>query len=87
MDVGMLWFDSNHQQDVSVRIEKASMYYKSKYGRKPDICYVHPSTLCEAIPNEVDGMKVLMSQTVLPNHFWLGIEKIEALEVHSKVAA
>ncbi|OGO19737.1 MAG: hypothetical protein A2Z14_00805 [Chloroflexi bacterium RBG_16_48_8] len=83
----MLWFDSNQQQDVSARIKKASTYYRSKYGRKPDLCYVHPSTLCGEIPKEVDGLKVLMSQTVLPNHFWLGIEKAEASKVHSKVAA
>jgi hypothetical protein len=87
MDIGMLWFDSNHQQDVSVRIERASTYYRSKYGRKPDLCYVHPSMLCGAILKEVDGLKVRTSQTVLPNHFWLGIEKAEASEAHSKVAA
>jgi hypothetical protein len=87
MDIGMLWFDSNHQQEVRVRIERASMYYKSKYGRKPDLCYVHPSMLSEAFPKEVDGLKVRTSQTVLPNHFWLGIEKTETKRVHSKVAA
>ncbi len=83
----MLWFDSNHHQDVSVRIERASSYYKSKYGKTPDLCYVHPSTLRGAILKEVNGLKVRTSQTVLPNHFWLGIEKTEASKVHSKVAA
>lgn len=75
MDIGMLWFDSNHQQDVSLRIERASSYYKSKYGREPELCYVHPSMLGGLTHNEVGGLKVKTSQTVLPNHFWLGVEK------------
>jgi hypothetical protein len=87
MDIGMLWFDSNHQQDVSVRIERASTYYRSKYGREPDLCYVHPSMLVGAIPKEVAGLKVRTSQTVLPDHFWLGIEKAEASKIGSKIAA
>jgi hypothetical protein len=87
MDIGMLWFDSNHQQDVRVRIERASSYYKSKYGREPDLCYVHPSMLVGAIPKVVGGLKVRTSQTVLPNHFWLGIDKAESSKLHSKIAA
>lgn len=75
MDIGMLWFDSNDNQDVSIRIKQASDYYRSKYGREPNLCYVHPSTGNSGIPKVIDGLKVITSQTVLPDHFWLGIEK------------
>jgi hypothetical protein len=87
MDIGMLWFDSNHNQDVCARIERASTFYRSKYGRKPDLCYVHPSMLTGTIPKEVGGLKIRTSQTVLPNHFWLGIEDTEASKARSKIAA
>jgi hypothetical protein len=87
MDIGMLWFDSNRQQDVCVRIERASTYYRSKYGRAPDLCYVHPSMLAGEIPKEIAGLKVQTSQTVLPDHFWLGIEKAKAQKARSKIAA
>ena len=87
MDIGMLWFDSDNNRDVSARIKQASKYYRSKYGREPNLCYVHPSTGGTGIPKLVGGLKVITSQTVLPDHFWLGIEKVEASEVQSKVAA
>jgi len=87
MDIGMLWFDSDSNRDVSVRIKQASKYYRSKYGREPNLCYVHPSTGGTGIPKIVGELKVITSQTVLPDHFWLGIEKAEASEPRSMFAA
>lgn len=87
MDIGMLWFDSDTKQDVGIRIKRASTYYRSKYGRKPNLCYVHPSTVDAGIPMDIDGLKVLTSHTVLPDHFWLGIDKTEATKAQVKVAA
>ncbi len=78
MDVGMLWFDSDQQRDMRTRIERASSYYQTKYGRKPNLCFIHPATACDGTPREVNGLRVLTCTTVLPNHFWLGIEKVEA---------
>lgn len=77
MDVGMLWFDSDHQRDVHARIERASAYYQSKYGRKPNLCFIHPAASSDGTPKEVEGLRILTSAMVLPNHFWLGIEKAE----------
>ena len=87
MDIGMLWFDSDSNQDVSVRIKQASTYYTSKYGREPNLCYLHPSTGGTGIPTNIDGLKVVTSKTVLPDHFWLGIEKTEVSNVQSAFAA
>ena len=84
MDIGMLWFDSDEDLDVSVRIEKASKYYRSKYGRKPNLCYLHPSTGGTGVPKIIGDLKVITSQTVLPDHFWLGIEKVEPAKVQSE---
>jgi hypothetical protein len=83
----MLWFDSNAQQDVGTRIRRASTYYRSKYGREPNLCYVHPSTFGSGPPQDIDGLKVLTSHTVLPDHFWLGVGKTEGTKVQTKVAA
>jgi hypothetical protein len=87
MDIGMLWFDSDNNLDVSVRIKKASQYYRTKYGREPNLCYVHPSTGGTGVPNIIGDLKVVTSRTVLPDHFWLGIEKAEVAKAQSKVAA
>jgi hypothetical protein len=87
MDVGMLWFDADRKCDVGARITKASNFYKSKYGRKPNLCFLHPTTAGEAHPGEVDGLRVQTSKMVLPDHFWLGVEKAEQSRVRQKQAA
>jgi hypothetical protein len=78
MHTGMLWFD-NSQMDISVKVRKAMEYYRKKYGRKPDLCLVHPSMLlipgrAERVGLIVDGMTVRPYRQVLPGHIWIGIE-------------
>ncbi|MEE9507913.1 MAG: hypothetical protein V3V44_01365 [Anaerolineales bacterium] len=87
MDVGMLWFDADRDCDVSARITRASDFYKSKYGRKPNLCFLHPTTAGEAHPGEVDGLQVRTSKMVLPDHFWLGVEKAKQSQAGRKRAA
>ena len=77
MDIGMLWFDSSQATGVADRVERAASYYKKKYGRTATLCFVHPSTLAK--PSRVGRLEVQPMDTVLPNHFWLGI-KPEAVE-------
>lgn len=71
MHVGMLWFDNNPKMELSQKIEGAAYYYENKYGKRPNCCYVHP-----AMPDldRIDGIEVKRSRSILPNHFWLGID-------------
>lgn len=74
MHTGMLWFD-NSQSPITIKIQKAMDYYQKKYGRKPDLCLLHPSMLGA---NEkalvVNGLTVRPYRPVLPGHIWVGIE-------------
>ena len=72
MEIGMLWFDSNHAMAVSERVELAANYYKEKYGRVATLCFVHPSTLSE--PSKIGRTVIKPMDTVQPNHFWLGVK-------------
>ncbi|MCD4672188.1 MAG: hypothetical protein K8R77_05945 [Anaerolineaceae bacterium] len=72
MDIGMLWFDNNTKVELPVRIQKAAAYYQKKYGRKPTLCFVHPSMLSDPLDKSA-GIEVKPHQMVLPNHLWLGI--------------
>jgi hypothetical protein len=45
MNVGMLWFDNDSKIDLNGKIERAAVYYRTKYGRIPTLCFVHPSML------------------------------------------
>ncbi len=73
MDIGMLWFDNDPKSDLTSKIMKAVAYYKTKYGREPNQCYVHPSMIGEA--SYASGeIHISTTPGMLPNHFWIGVE-------------
>ena len=71
MDVGLLWYDDS-KLDFGVKVLEAAERYKQKYGSSPNCCYVHPESLPDDRPR-TNGIKVVASSAVLPNHFWIGI--------------
>ena len=72
MNIGMLWFDNDNKADLAAKLQRASAYYQQKYGRTPNLCFVHPSMLgANAAPN--NGIELRTTRSVLPNHFWLGV--------------
>jgi hypothetical protein len=79
MDIGMLWFDNDPKAEVAVKIDRAAIYYRDKYGKDPNLCFVHPTMMYNGSIQEEDNsfrsgnIEVRTSQSVLPNHFWLGI--------------
>lgn len=77
MHTGMLWFD-NSQTALNIKIQKAVDYYYKKYGKKPDLCLVHPSMLDGIQRNtrqlEINKLTVRPYRPVLPGHIWIGIE-------------
>ena len=75
MKIGMLWFDGDLQVDLGVRIERAAIYYRDKYGRSPNLCVIHSSTAGENHPDSVIGVDVHTSAAVQPDHFWVGLKE------------
>lgn len=75
MKIGMLWFDENSEMGITQRIKRASDYYHSKYGHKPNLCFVNPETIGgkQVLPGS--AMKVKSSPTLLHDHFWIGVEE------------
>jgi hypothetical protein len=75
---GLLWFDDSPTRPVSDKIERAVQRYQQKYGRNPDVCYVHESEirtqLQEGGLSLAQDVKVLPTKSMLPHHFWLGIQ-------------
>lgn len=93
MDIGMLWFDNDKQADLRSKIERAAAYYRDKYGKMPNLCFVHPcmipKTTGESLQNNASpeagnpltnsqGVEIRTSNTMLPNHFWIGINRQES---------
>ena len=70
MQIGLLWLDDSPNIPFGKKLERAADYYKSKYGRVANVCYVHPSCLPESPQN--GKIAVRAAPDILPHHFWLG---------------
>ena len=91
MEIGMLWFDNDKKSDTEAKIERAATYYRNKYGKTPNLCFVHPcmipndrNQMADKIEQKVEtsslksqGVEIRTSKTMLPNHFWIGINRQE----------
>jgi len=74
MKVGLLWFDDDAKRPFSQKVELASQRYLQKFGVKPDTCYVNPETL-PSNDSTVNGIRIVPTQFILPNHYWVGVSE------------
>lgn len=75
MHTGLLWYDNDPLTTLSVKIQKAMDYYNKKFGRKPDLCLVHPSMMEGGkIHFELGKLIIRPYRPVMPGHFWIGVE-------------
>jgi hypothetical protein len=74
MNIGMLWFDNDPKLQLGLKIERAAEYYRKKYGKTPDLCFVHPSMMGGQKP-AASKIEVRSSRSVLPHHLWIGIHQ------------
>ncbi len=72
MNTGMLWFD-NDKKPLAEKITEAAAYYRDKYRQTPNCCHIPKS---ESAPN-INGIRVVASPYILPNHLWIGVEQPE----------
>lgn len=71
MKTGMLWFDNDPKTELSDKVQRAAAYYQNKYGRRPDLCFVHPSMVKEKV-QQAQGIEIRITRQVLPYHLWMG---------------
>lgn len=74
MQEGLLWFDADPKRDLTDKVARAAERYRFKFGRRPNLCYVHPSVL-ERGSVELNGVRLVPAHNVLKHHFWIGIEE------------
>ena len=79
MNIGMLWFDNDPKTGLDAKIERAASYYRNKYGKRPNVCFIHPTMASIEASEGTDSvirkgeLIVRTSPSVLPNHFWIGV--------------
>lgn len=74
MQEGLLWADFDPKRDLTEKVARAADRYQFKFGRRPNLCYVHTSAL-ELGSVELNGVRVVPADNVLKHHFWIGIEE------------
>jgi hypothetical protein len=72
MNVGMMWLDDDKRRSLEEKVQRAADHYREKYGRLPELCLVNTKMLGDA--KSIGKIKVIPIKTVLPYHFWLGME-------------
>lgn len=73
MNVGMLWLDADKRRPLEEKVQRAAEYYRDKYGRFPELCYVNVAMLGEAEEVTVGKIKVQSAKTIVRDHLWLGM--------------
>ncbi len=71
MNSGMLWFDNDPKADLPTKILRAATYFQRKYGRTPDLCFIHPSML-SGEERSANGIEICPSRSVQLHHLWIG---------------
>lgn len=74
LDWGLLWLDDS-DKSLHEKVKGATTHYRVKHGRYPNLCYVHPSALDRGICDRVGDVVIVARKSVLPHHFWIGVEK------------
>ncbi len=76
---GLLWFDTRIGNSLEDELEKAAQAYYERFGVRPNICYMHPSTLFEGLhttpPVTVNDILLFETNSVLPGHYWLSFDQ------------
>ena len=76
MKTGLLWFDDDPRRELEEKVLRAATHYERKYGRLPNLCFVHPSAFNGNGRNSVEkagGVEIRPGCSILPDHFWLGV--------------
>ena len=71
MEIGMLWLDADRSRSFEDKVTRAVDYYKEKYGRFPELCFVND--LMVEDEKKVGRVRVVRQKTIMPDHFWLGM--------------
>jgi hypothetical protein len=71
---GLLWFDNDPGRKLEEKVQRAIRRYRQKFGRRPNVCYVHPSLL-DGKKRQMGEVRVASLPSVLRHHFWVGEEE------------
>ena len=75
MEIGLLWYDDT-QMEFAAKVQQVAQRYEEKFGARPNRCYVNSASMLGGAKKlSLNGLKALASTSVLPDHFWVGLEE------------
>ena len=89
MKTGLLWFDDDPRKELEEKVLRAAAHYERKYGRSPDLCFVHPSAFNgngngKRRTKKAGGVEIRPGRSVLLHHFWVGVAEEKAKSARRK---
>ena len=75
---GLLWYDGDKRRPLNEKVKAAAERYRRKFGRAPNVCYLHPSALGngnERPMERVGRVRLVPKANILPYHFLVGQEE------------
>ena len=72
MDIGELFWIKEPGANLEQRVLWAADNYQRKYGKAPNLCFVHPSLL-NGKANRLGGVRLEAKKSILPNYLWIGV--------------
>lgn len=72
MESGLLWFDDSAKVTLATKVENAARRYRERFGKSPNVCYVHPQTLAGATVKTT--LRIVELASMQPNYFWVGVQ-------------
>jgi len=82
VQIGLLWFDDDPRRGLEDKVGRAAQRYREKYGRWPNMCYVHPQVVADHLGQELrvacssrkprTTIRVVSAPNILLHHYWLG---------------
>lgn len=72
MNIGMMWLDDDKRRSLEEKVQRAAEHYREKYGCFPELCFVNKGVVAE--DRKVGKLLVKPALTVMPYHFWLGMD-------------
>jgi hypothetical protein len=75
MNTGMLWFDNDPHTALTIKVNRASEYFRKKYGLVPNLCLVNPCMLDDQDQGngkQACSLAIQPHRAILPGHLWIG---------------
>jgi hypothetical protein len=71
MSTGLLWFDGDAKKPRNQKIQEAATAHHRKFGKWPNVCYVHKSDLADGTETGLGPGRIIIEAQgfVLPGHY------------------